>query len=154
VLDGDPAPRPPRAQSPQFLAHVYFGQMSEWIKMPLSREVGLSPSNIVLDGDPAPPLPKGGRASQFSARVCCSQTAGWMKMPLGTEVDLSPGHIGICSPVKGAQQPPPLFGRCLLWPRSTISATAELLLVMVRKLTRLAIIKYLTTLQRRRCTTL
>jgi len=28
---------------------------------------------------------------------------------------------------KGAQQPPPLFGPCLLWPRSPISATAELL---------------------------
>jgi len=31
-------------------------------------------------------------------------------------------------PAKGAQQPPPLFGQCLLWPRSPISATAELLL--------------------------
>ena len=31
-------------------------------------------------------------------------------------------------PAKGAQQPlPPLFSRCLLWPRSPISASAELL---------------------------
>jgi len=55
--------------------------------------------------------------------------AGWMKTPLGTEVDLSPGHIVLDEvpvPAKGAQQPP-LFGPCLLWPRSPISATAELL---------------------------
>ena len=33
--------------------------------MPLGRKVGLDPSNIVLDGDPAPPPQKGGRASNF-----------------------------------------------------------------------------------------
>jgi len=54
-------------------------------------------------------------------------------MPLGTNVDLGPGHIVLDGdpaappPVKGAQQPP-LFGQCLLWPRSPISAAAELLL--------------------------
>jgi len=42
---------------PQFLVPVCCGQMAGWIKMPLGREVGLSPSNILLDGDPpAPPL--------------------------------------------------------------------------------------------------
>jgi len=52
-----------------------------------------------------------------------------MTTPLGTEVDLGPGHIvldGVPAPAKGAQQPPALFGPCLLWPRSPISATAEL----------------------------
>ena len=71
--------------------------------------------------------------TQFLAHVCCGQMAGWMKTPLGTEVDLDPGHIalnGIPAPAKGAQQPPPLFGPCLLWPRSPISATAELLLCL------------------------
>jgi len=53
-------------------------------------------------------------------------------MPLGTEVDLGPGHTvldGVPATAKQAQQPPPpaLFGPCLLWPRSPISATAELL---------------------------
>jgi len=33
--------------------------------MPLAREVGLGPSDIVLDGDPAPPPQKGGRAPNF-----------------------------------------------------------------------------------------
>jgi len=54
-----------------------------------------------------------------------------MKMPLGTEVYLSPGHIVLAGDpappaAKGVQQPP-LFGPCLLWLRSPISATAELL---------------------------
>jgi len=50
---------------------VYYGQtvawikmklgmpVAGWIKMPLIREVGLGPSDIVLDGDP-PPLHKKG----------------------------------------------------------------------------------------------
>jgi len=46
VLDGDPAP--------QISAHVYCGQMAEWIKMPLGSEVDLGPGHIVLD-----PHPKG-----------------------------------------------------------------------------------------------
>ena len=36
------------------MAHVYCGQMAEWLKMPLGMEVDLGPGHIVLDGDPAP----------------------------------------------------------------------------------------------------
>jgi len=50
--------------APQFLAHVYCGQTVARIKVPLGMEVGLSPDDIVLDGDPAP-SPKGGGASNF-----------------------------------------------------------------------------------------
>ena len=49
VLDGDPAPIPKKEAGPQFSAHVYCGQMAEWIKMALGMEVGLSPGNFVLD---------------------------------------------------------------------------------------------------------
>jgi len=46
--------------TPQFSAHICCGQMAGWIKMPLGKEVGLVPSDIVLDGDPAlPPQKKG-----------------------------------------------------------------------------------------------
>ena len=45
--------------------------------MPLGREVGVNPSDIVFSGEPAP-FPK---------------TAGWMKIPLSMEVDLSSGYI-------------------------------------------------------------
>jgi len=61
VLDGDPAPpSPKRGHKPQFSAHVYCAQMAGWMEMPLiGMEVGLDPSDIVLDGDLAP-LPKEG----------------------------------------------------------------------------------------------
>jgi len=36
---------------------------------------------------------------------------------------------GPSSPAKVAQQPPPVFGPCLLWPWSPIPATAELLFI-------------------------
>ena len=55
--------------------------------MPLGMEVGLSPGDFVLDGDPAP-IPKKGRSPQFLADVYCDQTAAWITMPLGTEVGL------------------------------------------------------------------
>jgi len=68
--------------------------MVGWIKMPLGMEVGLSPGNFVVDGDPAP-LPKKGWCPppNFLAHVCSCQTAGWIKMALGMEVGLGPGHI-------------------------------------------------------------
>jgi len=34
---------------------VYCGQVIEWIRMPLGTEVGLGPSDIVLDEDPVTP---------------------------------------------------------------------------------------------------
>ena len=61
--------------------------------MPLGREVGLGPGDIVLDGDPATPPQRAQHHPQFSVYVCCGQTAGWIKMPLGTEVGLGPGDI-------------------------------------------------------------
>jgi len=55
-----------------------------------------------------------------------------MRMPLGREVDLGPGHIvldGDPAPLRKGHSSPPLFGPCLLWLRSPISATADLLLL-------------------------
>ena len=52
-----------------------------------------------------------------------------MKTPLGTEVDLGAGHIvlGGFPALRERGTALPLLGPCLLWPRSPISATAELL---------------------------
>jgi len=55
----------PQRGTPPFSAHICCGQMAGWIKMPLGREVGLGPSNIMLDGDPSPPPQKGGRTPNF-----------------------------------------------------------------------------------------
>jgi len=55
-----------------------------------------------------------------------------MTTPLGTEVDLGPGHIVLDGgpALRERGTAPPLFGPCLLWPRSPILATAELLFDM------------------------
>ena len=99
--------------------------MAEWIKMPLGRKVGLSPSDIVLDGDPAP-LSKRGRSPPFFGRVYCGQTAGCIMMLLGVEVGLGSGHIVLDGAQlflpKGAQ--PPIFGPYLLWPNGWMDQDA------------------------------
>jgi len=88
ALDGDPALpslKGQTGQSPQFSNNVYCGQTADWIKMPLGTEIGLSPGDIVLDGDPSSlPLTKGDTSPQFFAHLCCGQTPGLIKMPLGT----------------------------------------------------------------------
>ena len=55
VFNVDPAsPRKKGTPIPtQFLAHVYCGQMAEWMKTPLGTEVDLGPGHIVLDWVPA-----------------------------------------------------------------------------------------------------
>jgi len=100
--------------------------------VPLSTEVDLGLCDIVFDVEPATPE-KRHTPAQFLAHVYCGQMAGWTKTTLGTEVDLGSGHIvldGVSAPAKVAQQPP-IFGSCLLWPRSAIAATAELLLFLI-----------------------
>jgi len=59
----DPALSPKNGRSPQSLAHVYYGHMAAWIKMPLGTEVGLGLCDIVLDGVATPP--KRGTAPSF-----------------------------------------------------------------------------------------
>jgi len=62
--------------------------------MVLGMEIGLSPGDFVLDGDPAP-SPKTGRSPppHFSAHFYCGQTARCIKMPLGMEVGVNPGDF-------------------------------------------------------------
>jgi len=48
VLDGDSATLPQRGTTPtQYSAHICYGQMAAWIKMPLGMELDLSPGNFV-----------------------------------------------------------------------------------------------------------
>jgi len=50
--------------------------MARWIKTPLGRKVGLDPSDIVLDGDPAPLPKKGTEPPIFGTCLLCPN--GWM----------------------------------------------------------------------------
>ena len=68
-LDGEPAPPQKGAEPPpQFSAHFYCGQTAGCIQMPLVMDVGLSPDDFVLDGDPVP-LPKKGRPPISGSRL-------------------------------------------------------------------------------------
>jgi len=112
--------------------HHIFGPCLLWPNSSMDQDacwygVNLRPGDVVLDGVAAPP--KRSTAPSFRS-VYFGQTAGWMMTPLGTEVDLGTGRIvldGDPAPPEKAQQPHSLFSPCLLWPRSPISATAELL---------------------------
>jgi len=78
-------PLPKRGRAPNFLPmSIVPMQMAAWIKMPLGVEVGLDTSDIVLDGNPAPPQQKrGGKAPNFRPMCilrpngCVDQDATW-----------------------------------------------------------------------------
>ena len=61
---------------------MYCGQTLWRIKMTLGMQVGIDPGHIVLDGDPAPPPPKGHRPPifgpyQLRPNGCIDQDATW-----------------------------------------------------------------------------
>jgi len=76
-----PSPKRGHSPPPQFSAHPYCGQTAWCIKMSLGMEVGLSPSDFVLDGDPAP-YPKRVESPNFRPRLlwpngCMDQDGTW-----------------------------------------------------------------------------
>ena len=81
------------------------------MKLVLGMEVGLSPGDFVLDGDPVP-FPQKGRSPPFSAHLYCGETAACIKMPLGMELALDPGDFvrwGPRSPPQKVGGAPPNF---------------------------------------------
>ena len=59
------------------------------MKLVLGMEVGLSPGDFVLDGDPVLFPQKGVEPPpQFSAHFYCGQMTACIKMPLGMELGL------------------------------------------------------------------
>jgi len=130
VFDGNPA-RPRKKAHPhtQFLAHIYCGQTTGWIKMPLGMEEKHQPRRRCVRWGRSSPLK---RAQPPVFGSCLLWPNGWMDEDVtwyGSRSRPRPHCIrrGHSSPRKWYSSPPPLFGPCLLWPRSPISATAELL---------------------------
>jgi len=82
VLDGvgpsSPLPQRGTAHPPKFSTHVYCGQMAGWMKLVLGMEVGLGPSDFVLDGSPLHPFPKGGGAPSPIFGPFLLWPNGWM----------------------------------------------------------------------------
>ena len=118
---------PPRKGAeplPQFLAHVYCGQMAGWIKMALGTELGLGPGHIVLDGDPAP-FSKRGQSPQFWP-ILLWPNGGCIKMPLGMELR----YVSAQATVLDRDPPILLRGRVpnlrprLLWPNGCMDQDA------------------------------
>ena len=103
--------------------------------MPLGMNEVLGPGDFVFDGDPAVPEKKAQPPPNFwLMSIVTKRLHGWMKTPLRTEVDLGPGHIvldGNPAPPRKGHSSLPSFGPCLLWLRSPISATAELMCIML-----------------------
>jgi len=68
---------------------VHCGQTVGWIKTKLGVQVGLGPGHIVLDGDPAPPPPKGHSPPNFRP---ISVAAKWLH---GSRCHLVWSYIGL-----------------------------------------------------------
>ena len=94
--------------------------------MPLGTEVGLGLRDTVFDVDPATPRKRAPPPHPIFV-PCLLWPNGWMDEDAAwSEVDLGSCRIvldGVPASSKGAQQLPSF----LLWPRSPISTTAELL---------------------------
>ena len=101
-------PPPPKGHCTaptQFSAHICYGQMAAWIKMPLGMELGLSPGDFVLDGDPAP-SPKGCGAPFSIFGPFLLWPNGWMHQH-ATWYGGRPQPRGLC--VRWGPSPPPKF---------------------------------------------
>jgi len=106
-----PSPKGGGAEPPKFSAHVYCGQTAGWMKLLLGMEVGLSPGDFMLDGDPVP-FPQNGAESPsliFGPLLlwpngCMHQNATWYRgRPRPKRLCV---RWGSCSPShKGAQTP-------------------------------------------------
>jgi len=84
--------------------------------------------HYVIDGNPAPPPPKGHSPLQFLAHICCGQMAAWIKMSLGMEQGLGPGDCvrwGPSAPSPKGGRSPQIFGPCLLWPNGCMDQDAS-----------------------------
>jgi len=127
---GPQLPSPTRGQTPNFRPIFIVAKRLDASRCHL---VGLSPGNFVLDGDPSSPPLKG--QPPILSNVHGGQTTGWMKTHLvGNRPRPRPHCIRRVPALRemSTAAPPHLFGLCLLWPRSPISATAELLLPLIR----------------------
>ena len=100
---GTQLPLPQRGTAPQFSAHICGGRMAAWIIMSLGMELGLSPGDFVLDGDPAP-TPKGGRTYSTIFGPFLLWPNGWMHQDV-TWYRCRPKPRGLC--VRWRPSPPP-----------------------------------------------
>ena len=126
----DSGPLPPHGHIHpflQFLAYICCGEMALLIKMPLGMQVRLDPSDIVLDGDPAP-SPKRTEPQVFGPYLLCPNGLMDQDATLYGGRLRPKRHCVRCGPMQlhrqGAQTPS--FGLCLLWPNGWMDQDATL----------------------------
>jgi len=121
----EPSP-PPKRHIPQFSAHVYCGQTAVCIRIPLDTEVGLSLSDIVLDGDPAPPRLRG-TAHSFRPMSVVAKRLDGIRCHLVwryASAQATLCSMGTHSPAEKGHSPYPRFGPCLLYPNGWLDQDA------------------------------
>jgi len=95
-------------------------------------EVGLGSGDLVLDEDQAPFPKKGAEPPNFRPMSIVAKRldgSRWYLAWRWASVQVTLCEMGTQLPHKKmGTRAPPIFGPCLLWPRSPISSTAELLL--------------------------
>jgi len=88
--------------------------------MPLGREVGLSPSDILLDGDPAPLSERGEPPNFRPMSIVAKRLDGSRCHLVGKEASgkakATLCYWGPSSPSPKREQSLPNFRPCLLWP--------------------------------------
>jgi len=134
ALDGDSPPKKGGPAPSNFSAHAHCGQMAGWIKMPLGTEAGLSTGDIVLDGHQAPQ--KGAQPfSNFRPMSVVAKRLDESRCYLIRRLSLGPGHIVLdrdpAPHGKGHSSPPTFRPMSIVAKRSPISATAELLFIVL-----------------------
>jgi len=86
--------------------------------MPLGMEVGLSPNDFVLDGDPAPSQ-KGAEPHNFRPMSIAAKRLHGSRCHLVRSIGLGQDDIvldGDAAPLPKMGQSTPFFGSFLLWP--------------------------------------
>jgi len=121
-------PLPTKGEPPsQFSAHFYCGQTAGCIKMPLGMELGLSPGNFVLHGDPALYPRRGGAHPIFGTSIVAKRLHG-SRCHLVGKYSPRARHCVRCGPSypqkKGHTHHHPIFGPCLLWPNGWMDEDA------------------------------
>jgi len=102
LLDGDQAPPPPKAHSPQFSAHICCGQMAGWFKMPRGTEVDLGPGDSSMWRQSSPSQ-KGGTAPNFRLMTSVAKR-------LYQDTTWYGGSLSLTTLLDGDPAPPPLKG--------------------------------------------
>jgi len=119
---GTPLPPQKRGRSPPIFGPCLLWPNGWMIKMVLGMQVGLSPGDLVSDGDPSllpkkgtEPLPNFRPISIAAKRLDASRC----HLVWTVEVGLSPGTLLYGEPAppqKVGGAPSPILGPCLLWP--------------------------------------